>query len=192
MLKSVVCLSALLVTVLGSAQTPPHAFSGTLVSVAGDAVTLQDQDGKVRVVQMTPGWTVSVNRAVAADAIKAGSFVATQNIPLDASTGKSTEVRILEPGYRPEQGTHAVSATNSNMMTHGRVTHVSASADGVQLEVSYPNGSRRIIVPPGVAVTLSDPLSHSVLKPGVAVAGVSRADASGIDRASRLQLLPPH
>jgi hypothetical protein len=176
---------------LAQAPAPPHGFSGTLVSVAGDSVTLRDRDGKTLVVQMTPGWTVSVNRKVDADAIKAGSFVATQNVPVDANTGKSTEVRILEPGYRPEEGTHAVSATNPNMMTHGTVKSATKAAEGVELEVTYPNGSRHLLVAPGVPVTLSDPLDHSVLKPGVAVGGVTRPGPDGVEHASRLQLSTP-
>ena len=156
------------------APMPPQPFSGTLISVDGDAVTLQDKDGKKSVLQMTTGWTVSVNRVADADAIKPGDFVATTNIPLDDKTGKSTELRILEPGYRPEQGTHAVSPSNPNMMTHGTVKSATRTAEGVQLEVIYPNGSRYIVVPPSAPITLSDPLARSVLKPGVAISGITR------------------
>jgi hypothetical protein len=191
LLKSLLVLAALLslpAANLAQAPMPPTSFSGTLVSIDGDSVTLQDKDGKKSVLQMTPGWTVSVNRAADADAIKAGDFVATTNIPVDDKTGKSTELRILEPGYRPEQGTHAVSPSNPNMMTHGTVKSATRTAEGVQLEVIYPNGSRHIVVPPGVPITLSDPLARSVLKPGVAVSGVTRPGPDGVPRASRLQL----
>ncbi len=167
---------------------PPKGFSGTVVSVAGDTVTLKDKDGKTLVVNMTPGWTVSVVRKSDAAAIKAGSFVATQNVAVDANTGRSTEVRILEPGYRPEEGTHAVSPTNANMMTHGTVKSTAKTADGVTLEVIYPSGSRHLLVASSVPVTLSDPLDRSVLKPGVAVGGVTRPGADGVEHASRLQL----
>ena len=190
MSSSVRLVAALLaIPALGLAQVPgpPHGFSGAVVSVAGDAVTLKDKDGKTFVVQMTPGWTVSVVRKVDAAAIKVGSFVATQNVPVDANTGKSTEVRILEPGYRPEEGTHAVSATNANMMTHGTVKSARKTADGVELDVSYSDGSRHLLVAAGVPVTISDPLDRSVLKPGLAVGGVTRAGPDGVERASRLQ-----
>jgi hypothetical protein len=189
--KSLLHIAVVLtVPALCLAQTPrsPLAFSGTLVSVAGDTVTLQNKEGKPFVVQMTRGWTVSVNRKVDASVIKADLFVASQNVPVDATTGKSTEVRILEPGYRPEQGTHVVSATNSNMMTHGTVKSVNKAANGLELEVTYPDGSRRLVVTPDVPVTISDPLDHSVLKPGVAVASVTRPGPDGVERASRLQL----
>ena len=190
MAKLSLCIAVAMMPVMGLAQapTPPRGFSGTVVAIAGDVVTLKDQVGKSFAVRMTPGWTVSVNRNVNADAIKAGSFVASQNVPLDAGTGKSTEVRILEPGYRPEEGSHAVSATNANMMTHGTVQSVNRTADGVQLEITYPGGSRRLLVADGIPVTYSEPLDHAVLQSGVAVEGVTRVGVDGVERASRLQL----
>jgi hypothetical protein len=169
----------------------PRGFSGTLVTVSGDAVTLSDKDGKPFVVQMTPGWTVSVNRKVNTDAIKAGNFIASQNVPVDGGTGKSTEVRILEPGYRPEDGSHDLGPGNANQMTHGTVKSVSRTADGVQLEITYPAGSRRLLVADSVPITLSEPLDHAVLKPGLAVEGVTRPGSDGLARASRLQLSNP-
>jgi hypothetical protein len=186
-------VALLAIPALGLAQVPgpPHGFSGSVVSVVGDAVTLKDKDGKTFVVQMTPGWTVSVVRKVDAAAIKAGNFVATQNVPVDAGTGKSTEVRILEPGYRPEEGTHAVSPTNANMMTHGTVKSARKTSDGVELDVTYPGGSRHLLVPASAPVTISDPLDRSVLKPGVAVGGVTRTGPDGVERASRLQPSSP-
>jgi hypothetical protein len=188
--KPLLLTAVLAIPALNFAQAPmpPHAFSGIMVSVDSDSVTLQNTDGKTLVVQMTAGWTVSVNRVVDADAIKPGNFVATTNTPVDANTGKSIELRILEPGYRPEEGTHAVSPTNSNMMTHGTVKSSTRTDAGVELEVVYPNGSRHIIVPPDVPVTFSDPLDRAELKPGVAVGGVTRPGPDGVPRASRLQL----
>jgi hypothetical protein len=191
MLKSLFCFAALLaMPALTFAQpaTPPRGFSGSVITVDQDSVTLQDKDGKNFTVQMTPGWTVSVNRKVDADAIKPGNFVATTNVPVSASTGRSTELRILEPGYRPEEGTHPVSATDSNMMTHGTVKSVSKTDAGVEIQVTYPDGSRNLLVPPNAPVTLSDPLDKGALKPGVSVGGVTRIGPDGVPRASRLQL----
>lgn len=186
-LLRLVALLSLSALTFAQAVTPPRGFSGTIVSVNGDTVTLQDKDGKNFIIEMTPGWTVSVNRKSTAADIKPGDFVATQNVPVDDNTGKSTEVRVLEPGYEPEHGTHAVSATNSNMMTHGSVKSITKAADGVELEVAYPSGSRHIIVADGVPVTVSDPQDRSVLKPGVTVSGVTRTGPDGVARASRLQ-----
>jgi hypothetical protein len=73
------------------------------VSFNDDSATLKDKDGRTLVVQMTPGWTVAVNRVGDAAAIKPGNFVATANTVVDAGTGKSTELRVLEPGYRQKK-----------------------------------------------------------------------------------------
>ena len=171
----------------GNSSLVPKAFSGTLISVVDDTVTLADKDGKTFVVLMTPGWTVSMNRPAEVSVIKPGDFIATNNVPIDTSTGRATEVRVLEPGYRPEMGTHPVSPTNSNMMTHGTVSAVTKSDSEVELIVDSPGGSRRIIVPAGVQVTVSDLLPRSKLKPGTLVTGVTRTDANGVARSSRIQ-----
>jgi hypothetical protein len=74
------------------------------------------------------------------------------------------------------------------MMTHGTVASASRTAEGVELKVTYPDGSRRIIIPPGVTVTFSDLQDRSALKPGVAVSSVTRKGPDGAARAGRLVL----
>lgn len=193
MIRSLLALAAVLALPTVSfpqnaAPVPPKGFTGTIVSVDGDNITLQNKDGQNFSVQMTPGWSVSANRKGTPDDIKPGDFIATTNVPVTANAGRSTEVRILEPGYRPEEGTHAVSATDSNMMTHGMVKSADKNDAGVELQITYPGGSRLILVPQDAPVVISDPLDKSVLKPGVAVSGVTRAGIDGVPRASRLQL----
>ena len=78
------------------------------MSASDGSVTLKDKEGKTVVIQMTAGWTVSIARMADAGGIKPGSFVATANALVDANSGKSTELRVLEPGYRPEEGTHGM------------------------------------------------------------------------------------
>jgi hypothetical protein len=171
---------------LAQAPPPPTGFSGTLVSFGEDSVTLKDKDGKSFVIQMMPGWTVSVARVGDAGSIQAGNFVATANAPLDDKTGKSTELRVLEPGYEPEHGTHGMGG--ANMMTHGTVASVARTGAGVELQVTYPGGSRRIVVPSGVTVTFFDLQDRSTLKPGVNVSGVTRKGPDGVPVAGRLVL----
>jgi hypothetical protein len=156
------------------------------MSFNDDSVTLKDKDGKTVVVQMTPGWTVSISRVGDAATIQPGNFVATANSPVDANSGKSTELRVLEPGYRPEEGTHGMGGTN--MMTHGTVESASKTSAGVELNVTYPGGSRRILVPSEVTVTFFELQDRKELKPGVSVSGVTRKGPDGVPRAGRLVL----
>jgi hypothetical protein len=172
---------------LAQSPPPPTGFKGTIEAVSGDTVTLKDKDGRSFLVQMTPGWTVSVLRKADLAAITPGSFVATNNVAIDATSGRSTELRVLEPGYRPEEGTHQIQG-QTNYMTHGTVKSVARSDEGAALEVTYTGGGRRIVVPPNVPVTVSDVRNRSVLKPGTPVESVTRKGADGVPRAGRLVL----
>jgi hypothetical protein len=185
MFKNLILLAAISVAVLG--QAPPSGFSGTIVSYADDSATLKDKEGKTIVVQMTPGWTTSIIRVADTAAIKPGDFVATQNAVVDATTGRAIELRVLEPGYRPEDSTHGMDGS-PNQMTHGTVAKVSKAEAGVELNVTFPGGSRRIIVPSTVTVTVSDRQDRKTLTPGSAVSGVTRMGPDGVRRASRLVL----
>ncbi|MCS0631158.1 hypothetical protein NX786_17635 [Telluria mixta] len=168
-------------------QAPPTGFSGELVSYTDDSVTLTDKDGRQVVVAMTPGWSVSRPRSLPATALKPGDFVATANKVVDERTGQSTELRIMEPGYRPEYGTHLM-ARSGTAMTHGTVGNVRQTAAGVELDVAYPGGARHLILADGMTITGYEPLARGVLKPGTRVSAVVRKGEDGIPRAGRLTL----
>lgn len=168
-------------------QAPPKGFSGTLVSFTDDRVVLTDKEGKRVTVAMTPNWTVSRPRKIPSTSIKAGDFVASANKVIDDKTGESTELRIMEPGYRPEYGTH-LTAPGGPAMTHGTVQDIKKTATGVELQVTYPDGSRRLVLPGAMQVTESQLLSRSVLQPGIPVGAVARIGPDGVLRAGRLTL----
>jgi hypothetical protein len=194
MIKSLllyVALAALPVAGLAQlrVQEGPVGFAGEVVKISVDSVTLKDKDGKDLVVAMTRGWTVSRPRTVDSGVIKKGDFIASANKVVNDKTGQSTEVRILEAGYRPENGTHLMTQAET-AMTHGTVTSAGKTAAGVELDVSYPAGTRHLVVPADVKVTEFVLLSRDLLKPGTKVSGVTRKDDKGVPRAGRLTLAP--
>jgi hypothetical protein len=168
-------------------QAPPVGHTGALVAYTDDSVTLKDKEGRELVVAMTPGWTVSKPRILPATAVKPGDFIATANKVVDEHTGKAVELRIMEPGYRPEYGTH-IMAQNGNAMTHGTVSSARQTAAGVELEVGYPGGNRLVILPGDMKITDYEPLGRAVLKPGIRVSAVVRKGEDGVARAGRLTL----
>jgi ribosomal protein S11 len=195
-IKSVLLASALLGMLAPAAaapaqdmkvQAPPVGHAGALVAYTDDSVTLKDKEGREVVVAMTPGWTVSRPRSLPAAAVKPGDFVAAANKVVDEHTGQAVELRIMEPGYRPEYGTH-IMAQSGNAMTHGTVGSARPTAAGVELEVGYPGGGRRLILPAGMQVTDYELLGRGVLKPGTRVSAVVREGEDGVARAGRLTL----
>ena len=171
-------------------QSPPVGYSGELISYAATSVVLKDKAGQAVTLAMSPGWTVSRPRKVPLSAVKAGDFVASANTVVDDGTGRSTEVRIMEPGYRPEYGTHLMAAQSGTAMTHGTVAATRKAGDAVELSVTYPGGSRRLLVPQEMQVTDFMLLSRDVLKPGTKVGAVARRGEDGVLRAGRLTLDP--
>jgi hypothetical protein len=166
----------------------PIGHTGAVISFTEDSVTMKESDGKVVTVALTQGWTVVTARKSSADAIKPGDFVATANTNMDADSGKSTEVRIFEPGYEPEHGTHPIGRPNTSM-THGKVLASMKMAEGQMLDVTYPGGVRHLIVPPDVTVTGFDVHDRTWVKAGVTVTAVTRQDPDKVWRAGRLQIV---
>ncbi len=167
----------------------PIGHSGALVAYTDADVTVREKDDKVVVVAMSPGWTVVTAREIPLDAIKAGDFVATINTDIDAATGRATELRLFEPGYRPEVGTHAMPQPATSI-THGTVAAVRKTDTGLSLDVTYPGGARRIDVPAAVKPIAYDGHPRDFAKPGANVSAVTRRDADGVWRAGRITVQP--
>ncbi len=189
-LAATIALSA---ATLADAQTSrrvpasPVVYTGAIVATGEHSVQLKTKSGVVT-VQMKPGWTVSSSHPAAASAVKPGDFIASNNLDIDDNTGKATELRIFEPGYRPEYGSHPM-PTPGYSMTHALVAASAVAPEGQRLTVTFPAGSRRIIVPPGVKVLSYTIESRSLATPGTVVTAVTRKDPDGVSRAGRLLLV---
>ncbi len=192
-MRRALTLAALLLAAPLPAQTapaPPQGISGTVVSVDDDSVVLRQKDGSNATVAMTKGWTVSRPRKATVDELRLGDFVASASKDAGEGRGTANEMRIMEPGYRPEYGTHRLAGTQDVSMSHGFVFGIAKTAAGTEVTVAYPDGRRAIVVPGGMAITVSDLLPRSAAAPGVAFSGVTRPGADGVRRASRLTLAP--
>ena len=65
-------------------------------------------------------------------------------------------------------------------MTNGTVGTVTAVSGGRAIDVSYPSGTRHIVVPPNAPIVLITPgADQSLIKPGVSVFLVAAPGADG-------------
>ncbi|MGR4866582.1 hypothetical protein [Caulobacter sp. LARHSG274] len=192
MLKSLLVMTVVAVapfTVQVQAVEHPIGRAGALVRYCDADVTVRDKDGKLVVVAMAKGWTVVTARPVPLDAVRPGDFVATINRNVDATTGRASELRLFEPGYRPEVGTHDMPLPGTSI-THGTVVKARKSQAGLELDVTYPGGGRRIQVPADIQPIAYDVHPRDFAKPGVSVSAVTRRDADGVWRAGRIMIQP--
>jgi hypothetical protein len=169
---------------------PPRGASGLVLSATDDSVVLRQVDGTTVTVPMTRGWTVGKLRKGTIGELRLGDFIGSANSDLGPDSGRANELRVFEPGYRPEYGTHSIAAAGTSM-THGFVFGIEKHPDGTRLEVAYPGGRRAILIPEGLEVTITDLQPRSIAAPGRAVSAVMRTSSDGIRRASRLVLSEP-
>jgi hypothetical protein len=159
--------TAFLVPVIVLAQAPPGVARGTIEALSGDTLTLRTEGGATETIQLAPNWTVTVLKPVSVSAIKPGSFIGTAEMPQANGTGRSLEVHVFPPGVKAGEGHYAWDLRKGSMMTNGTVGKVTASPKGRQLTVTYPQGERRIVVPPNVPVVELTTGERSQVKAGI-------------------------
>src|SRR5450755_2782484 len=164
----VLTVLALTVPLATLAQAPPGVARGDIVSVVNDTLTLKPADGAPVTIALAKDWTVTLLKPVDVDAIQPGSFIGTAEMPQKNGTGRSIEVHVFPPGVKAGEGHYGWDLRKGSMMTNGTVGKVSTVAKGRELDVTYPDGERKIIVPNGVPIVQFTNGDRSMIKPGIA------------------------
>jgi hypothetical protein len=160
--------AALLLPLTVFAQAPPSVARGVIVAVENDTLTLKSADGTTQTIALAKDWNVSVLKPVDVDAIKQGSFIGTAEMPQKNGNGRSLEVHVFPPGVKVGEGHYDWDLKKGSMMTNGTVGQVTTGAKGRELQVTYPNGARKIIVPEGVPIVQITKGERSLAKAGTA------------------------
>jgi hypothetical protein len=166
MLPAVTAL-VLLMPLASIAQPPPGVARGVIVSLDNDTLTLKPADGTAVTIALAKDWTVTLLKPVDVEAIQPGSFIGTAEIPQKNGTGRSLEVHVFPPGVKAGEGHYGWDLRKNSMMTNGTVGKVTAGAKGRELDVTYPNGERKIVVPKGVPIVQFTNGDRSQIKPGI-------------------------
>ena len=186
--------AALALAGTAAAQPAPGApaavrVAGVVTAVEASGLKVRGADGKEISFGLAPDFSVVTTRPVDIDAIQPGAFVATANVTEQDGVGRSIELRMFEPGSKAGEGNRPMTqpgAAPGQMMTNATVSSVTKGANGRELTVTYPGGSRKIVVPPGMPVIASFPADPSIIKPGVTVQTQAVPGPDGALRATRL------
>jgi hypothetical protein len=149
------------------AQAPPGVARGVIVALNNDTLTLKSEASGTQKIALSKGWTVTVLKPVDVDAIQPGSFIGTAEMPQKNGTGRSLEVHVFPPGVKAGEGHYGWDLRKGSMMTNGTVGKVTAGAKGRELDVSYPDGQRHIVVPKNVPIVQFTNGDRSLIKPGI-------------------------
>lgn len=152
------------------AQTPQVRFlRGTVVAAKPTELSIKTREGKTETVKLAPDWSVSVTKPITVSDIKSGSFIGTAEMPQKDGTGRALEVHVFPPGVKIGEGHYDWGLKKGSMMTNGTVGKITASPKGRSLQVSYPTGTRSIVVPPNVPVVQIVPGTRDMAKVGARV-----------------------
>src|SRR3989344_756672 len=165
-------LFAAALAVPAPAAAPPAAplpVRGVVTRIGGARLTVKPKSGKPVTGGLPPDWTVQVTKPIAVTEIKEGSFIGTAELPQADGTGRSLEVHVFPPGVKVGEGHYAWNLRKGSMMTNGTVGKVTVGAKGRELQVSYPTGQRKIVVPPKVPVVQIMPGARPMVKKGAPV-----------------------
>ena len=171
---------ALALVVPASAQEAPRKiFRGAVEAVDANAIDLKTKDGQSVKVSLTPDWKVRVVVPIGVETIHAGSFIGTAQVPQADGVGRSLEVHVFPPGVKSGEGERDWDSQPGAKMTNGTVGgEVTADAKGRELTLTYPGGSRKIVIPPDVPVVQFNAAERTDVKPGVQVFIVAQGNGS--------------
>jgi hypothetical protein len=165
------------------AQAPaagPSVVRGVVTAMDASSLTVKGDKGVKTTVGLAPTWNVAVMKPVAPDAIQAGSFIGTAEMPQKDGTGKSLEVHVFPPGVKMGEGHYGWDLKPGSMMTNGTVGTVVAGKKGSrQLEVNYSYGKRTITVPANVPIVQITGGKREMVKVGTPVFMVVQKGANG-------------
>jgi hypothetical protein len=163
-----------------AAQGARQIVRGVVSAVTPSSLTVTARDGKTVTVGLAPNWMVAVMTPIHADAIQPGSFIGTTEMPQADGSGLSLEVHVFPPGVKMGEGHYPWDLQPGAMMTNGTVGKVVAVGAGRALDVTYPSGTRHVVVPAGAPIVQITPGgAQSLIQPGVSVFLVAATGPDG-------------
>jgi hypothetical protein len=149
-------------------QTPPVRIRGTIEKVDGSMLTVKTRDGTTLQVKLADNARITAMvKATLAD-ITVGSFIGVTAMPQPDGSQKAIGLHIFmdaQKGVVPARFSPWDREPGSTM-TNADVESTVASVDGQVMMVKYPDGEKKIIVPPNTPVVKFAPGSAADLKPG--------------------------
>lgn len=164
-------------------QEPPLRVRGTIEKVDGDTLSVKTLRGDTATVKLAPDARVAtMNRATISD-IKPGSYIGVTAMPQPDGSQRAIGIHIFTEAQRKAvQARHLPwDREPGSTMTNASVETSVSAMDGQVMVVKYPDGEKKIIVPPNTNIVAMGPGSRADLKPGagfIVMAGRPQPDGT--------------
>ncbi len=157
-------------TTVWAQQAPPLRVRGTIEKVDGDTLTVKGRGGETLTVKLADNARVATMlKATLAD-IKPGAFIGVTAMPQPDGSQRAIGIHIfMESQKGVVQARHLPwDRQPGSTMTNANVETSVASVDGQVMTVKYPEGEKKVVVPPNTNIVAMAPGSKADLKPGAA------------------------
>ena len=157
-------------TTVSAQQAPPLRVRGTIEKVDGDTLTVKTRQGQSETVKLAPDVRVaSMTKATLGD-IKPGSYIGITAMPQPDGSQKAMGIHIFTEAQRKTvQARHSPwDREPGSTMTNANVETSVAAVDGQVMVVKYPDGEKKIVVPPNTNIVAMGAGSKDDIKPGAA------------------------
>ncbi|NML45257.1 hypothetical protein HHL11_15995 [Ramlibacter sp. G-1-2-2] len=167
------------------AQPASVRLRGTIDAITADHVTLRQRNGDRVELALAPNATVTEVYPVTLADVKQGSFVGVGAMPQSDGTQRAIAVTLFPEAMRGTgEGFRPFDFMPSSTMTNATVSEVAVAPDGQRLQLTYKDGAKTIVVPPGTPIVSLKPADRSLLVQG-AVISVTAQEVNGVPTATR-------
>jgi hypothetical protein len=151
-------------------QAPPLRVRGVIEKVDGDTLTVKTRAGETTTVKLAPDARVAAMLKASINDIKQGAYIGVTAMPQPDGSQRAIGVHIfMEAQRKVVQARHSSwDREPGSTMTNANVETSVSSVDGQVMMVKYPDGEKKIIVPPNTNIVAMAPGSKADLKPGAA------------------------
>lgn len=189
-LKTIAAFASLTVILASTAfaqSQSPMRLRGKIDAFDAQSATMTTREGTVVNLAITKDTQYSYVKAMKMSDIKAGSFIGAAG-----KSGKDGTIEALEVVVFPEErrgtgeGHYAWDLLPESSMTNATVAAVAESSSGRELNLTYKDGAKKVMVPAGVPVVTILGGTAADVRPGLPVFIVAVQKESGEMTASRI------
>jgi len=165
--RSILFLLATAACVAHAQPAAPVRLRGTIEALTPTQLTVRQRSGERVELTLPDKLDVTEVYPVTLADIHAGSFVGVGAMPQADGTQRAIAVTLFPEAMRGRgEGHRPFDFLPQSTMTNATVADVAVAPDGQRLQLTYPDGRKTIVVPPGTPIVSFRPGDRGLLAVG--------------------------
>ncbi|MBM3528336.1 MAG: hypothetical protein FJX62_09600 [Alphaproteobacteria bacterium] len=170
-------------TTVWAQQAPPTRIRGAIEKIDGNTLTVKSRTGETLTVKLADNVRVAAMVKASLADIKQGAFIGVTAMPQPDGSQRAIGIHIfMESQKGVVQARHSPwDRQPGSTMTNANVETSVSSVDGQVMTVKYPDGEKKVVVPPNTPIVAMAPGNKGDLKVGaqfIIMAGQKQPDGS--------------